>query len=109
MTLIDKTEQYTAALSTQNLLLVETMYAPGVIYRSGGVGEHRGIPNVMAMLREFFSEYPGFSAETSNYSTISETCVAFDFTINLNGVLQSGVEHLHFDGDQHIILIEVER
>ena len=109
MKLIDKAKHYTAVLSTQNLSLIETMYAPGVIYQSSGVGHYTGSVDVMEMLRAFFAKYPDFRADVSNFRGIGENCVAFDFTINLDGVDHHGVEHLYFDNDEKITLIEVAR
>jgi len=107
--LIETAKKYVEAINAHDLERIASMYAPTVIYRSSGVGQHEGIPVIMDMMRVFFTEHPKLFGDISNYRILSPQIVTFDFSIILNGKTHTGVEHLTFDADGKIILVDVER
>ena len=104
---------YVEASNAHDIERIFSMMAPGVAYRSTGVGAHNGASAIRLMNTSFFGDYPNVHWDTRDWHAIVSGGlygVEFSFTIILvAGETQTGVERVFVDDSGAIVRVEVER
>lgn len=106
---VDRAKAYVAASNAHDLAAISPMLAPGCVYYSAAVGRYVGTDAILAMMQEFFGEYPDAHWQVDAYSLHGVDVVEFDFEITLLGKASSGHERLYFNRKGLICRVEVER
>ena len=103
---------YVALSNAHRSDLLRPLFAHDAIYRSTGVGEHRGVDAIIDMMRQFFERYPDVHWTCHGYRS-SGRRVSFEFALearpagNAQPLRRGGVEHIDFDADGLIESLQV--
>ena len=110
--------RYVELSNKKELSTIFKMFSPTAIYRSVGVGDHQGLPDIQQMMTSFFalrSDITWVVEKLYIRDEDIENVVTFDFTATHtdddgNRVLRKGVETIEFDTTSDLInSLEVEK
>lgn len=103
---------YVALSNAHRSDLIRVLFAPDAVYRSSAVGEYRGVDAIIDMMAGFFARYPDVSWQSSEYRC-NGSRVSFGFELSAQDtpdgapLRRGGIEHMDFDSDGLIKLLEV--
>jgi hypothetical protein len=109
---IELARAYVALSNAHREDLILPLFDSDAVYRSSAVGEYRGAPAIMVMMRAFFTRYPDVYWRCANYRCIDQR-VSFDFELRASdadggvSLRRAGIEHIEFDARGLIKSLEV--
>ena len=110
--------RYVELSNKKELTTIFKMFSPTAVYRSVGVGDHQGLPDIQQMMTSFFAARSDISWVVDKLYIRNEdfeNVVTFDFTATHtdddgNQVRRKGVETIDFDPTSDLINhLEVEK
>ena len=106
-------EKYVSLSNAHDLDRIFPMFATDASYSSSTVGSFEGLLKIKTMMRGFFERFPDVHWEVSDYRSMAERVVVFDFTRRATDLERGepirveGIEKIEFTEDGLIRRIEV--
>jgi ketosteroid isomerase-like protein len=99
---------YVDASNAHDLERITPMFTADAEYVSSRTGTYNGVPDIIAMMDGFFSQFTDAAWTTADWRQIDGDGVEFDFVLNAGGNARNGVERVFLDDHGRIRRIEVE-